>query len=415
MRAPRVGPDMGEPDLHLAVALDGAGWHPASWREPDARPRELFTAGYWADLVAEAERGLLDFVTIEDSLGLQSRTPVPAGRPHRPGPRPARRRAHRRPGRPADPAHRPGADRVATHTEPFHVSKAIATLDYVSTGRAGVRVQISHRPDEAALFGRRTVPPGLLDDDATRPRWPSSSTRPPTTSRSSAGCGTAGRTTPRSATPPPAGSSTATSCTTSTSRAAHFSRQGPVDHAAAAAGPAARRRARPPRRRRTGSPPAPPTSSSSPRATPPTPRRSWPTIRAEQDAAGRGGDDRCTSSPTSWSSSTSRRRPPRTARSGSTSSPAREYVSDARDLHRHAGRAGRPARWSGRRPGLTGFRLRPGALPARPRRDHPRPGARAAAPRRVPHRLRGRHPARAARPAPPRQPLRRRLTGGDPR
>lgn len=58
--------------LHLAVALDGTGWHPASWREPVARPREVFTAGYWADLVAEAERGLLDFVTIEDGLGPQS-------------------------------------------------------------------------------------------------------------------------------------------------------------------------------------------------------------------------------------------------------------------------------------------------------------------------------------------------------
>ena len=53
---------------------------------------------------------------------------------------------------------------VVTHTEPFHASKAIATLDYVSSGRAGVRVRISHRPDEAALFGRRTIPPGLLDD-----------------------------------------------------------------------------------------------------------------------------------------------------------------------------------------------------------------------------------------------------------
>ena len=65
------------PPLHLAVALDGAGWHPAAWREPDARPRELFTAGYWADLVTEAERGLLDLVTIEDALGLQSATRRP--------------------------------------------------------------------------------------------------------------------------------------------------------------------------------------------------------------------------------------------------------------------------------------------------------------------------------------------------
>ncbi|MBJ7387354.1 MAG: FMNH2-dependent monooxygenase, partial [Mycolicibacterium sp.] len=54
--------------FHLAVALDGTGWHPASWREADARPLDLLTARYWADLVAEAERGLLDFVTIEDGL-----------------------------------------------------------------------------------------------------------------------------------------------------------------------------------------------------------------------------------------------------------------------------------------------------------------------------------------------------------
>jgi alkanesulfonate monooxygenase SsuD/methylene tetrahydromethanopterin reductase-like flavin-dependent oxidoreductase (luciferase family) len=59
------------PALHLAVALDGAGWHPAAWREPDARPAGLFSPRYWADLAAEAERGLLDFVTIEDSLSLQ--------------------------------------------------------------------------------------------------------------------------------------------------------------------------------------------------------------------------------------------------------------------------------------------------------------------------------------------------------
>ena len=50
--------------LHLAVALDGTGWHPTAWREPDARPAELFTARYWVDVVQEAERGLLDFVTV---------------------------------------------------------------------------------------------------------------------------------------------------------------------------------------------------------------------------------------------------------------------------------------------------------------------------------------------------------------
>jgi alkanesulfonate monooxygenase SsuD/methylene tetrahydromethanopterin reductase-like flavin-dependent oxidoreductase (luciferase family) len=58
--------------LHLAVALDGAGWHPAAWREPSARPADLLTAGYWVDLARTAERGRLDLITFEDSFGLQS-------------------------------------------------------------------------------------------------------------------------------------------------------------------------------------------------------------------------------------------------------------------------------------------------------------------------------------------------------
>ncbi|MFI1170222.1 LLM class flavin-dependent oxidoreductase [Streptomyces melanogenes] len=144
--------------LHLAAALDGAGWHPAAWREPVSRPRELLTAAYWTDLVTEAERGLLDFVTIEDALGLQSshltepdeRTDQVRGRLD----------AVLIAARVAPLTRRIGVvpTVVATHTEPFHISKAIATLDYVSTGRAGLRVQIAPRPNEAAHFGRRTVP-----------------------------------------------------------------------------------------------------------------------------------------------------------------------------------------------------------------------------------------------------------------
>ncbi|MQY33715.1 Nitrilotriacetate monooxygenase component A [Streptomyces sp. RB17] len=143
--------------LHLAVALDGTGWHPASWREPVARPGDLFTAGYWADLVAEAERGLVDFVTIEDGLGLQSahfldpdeRTDQVRGRLD----------AVLIASRVAPLTRHIGLvpTVVVTHTEPFHISKAIATLDYVSAGRAGLRVRISARPNEAAHFGRRTI------------------------------------------------------------------------------------------------------------------------------------------------------------------------------------------------------------------------------------------------------------------
>jgi alkanesulfonate monooxygenase SsuD/methylene tetrahydromethanopterin reductase-like flavin-dependent oxidoreductase (luciferase family) len=155
-----------DPALHLAVALDGAGWHPAAWRESDARPKDLFTAAYWADLVAEAEHGLLDFVTIEDSLGLQSsdyseldqRTDQVRGRLD----------AVLIAARIAPLTSRIGLipTAVVTHTEPFHLSKAIASLDYVSTGRAGLRVQVSARPYEAELFGRRTFPPFRFEDFA---------------------------------------------------------------------------------------------------------------------------------------------------------------------------------------------------------------------------------------------------------
>ena len=165
-------PDSSTP-IHLAVALDGAGWHPAAWREADARPSELFEASYWADLVAEAERGLLDFVTIEDSLGLQSDDPfAPDDRTDRVRGRldavlVAARIAPRTSGIGLVPT------ATVTQTEPFHVSKSIATLDYVSTGRAGVRVQVSARYDVADHFGRRALPrlsPAAIADPAAQHR-----------------------------------------------------------------------------------------------------------------------------------------------------------------------------------------------------------------------------------------------------
>jgi alkanesulfonate monooxygenase SsuD/methylene tetrahydromethanopterin reductase-like flavin-dependent oxidoreductase (luciferase family) len=147
------------PQLHLAVALDGAGWHPAAWREPAARPSELFSAGYWVDLVAEAERGLLDFVTIDDSLALQStrrreldeRTDQVRGRLD----------AVLVAARVAPRTSAIGLVPVATttHTEPFHVSKSIATLDFVSNGRAGFQARVSATSFEARQFGRRQIDP----------------------------------------------------------------------------------------------------------------------------------------------------------------------------------------------------------------------------------------------------------------
>lgn len=151
---------MPSPELHLAVALDGTGWHPTAWREPDARPQEIFTAAYWAGLAREAERGLLDFITIEDALGLQSASRL-AGPDARTDQVRGRLDAVLIAARIAPLTAGIGIipTGTVTHTEPFHLSTALATLDYVSGGRAGWRAQLSSQPGQARHFGRREVPP----------------------------------------------------------------------------------------------------------------------------------------------------------------------------------------------------------------------------------------------------------------
>jgi len=162
----------GPEPLHLAVALDGTGWHPASWREPDARPTDLLSPRYWTDLVVEAERGLLDFVTIEDGLTLQSDDTFHVD--HRSDRVRGRLDAVLIASRVAPLTRHIGflPTAVVTHTEPFHLSKAIATLDYVSSGRGGVRVQLAPNPEAARHFGRRDIPElsrtTLAEPDARR-------------------------------------------------------------------------------------------------------------------------------------------------------------------------------------------------------------------------------------------------------
>lgn len=149
--------------LHLAVALEGYGWHPEAWRQsPGAEP--VTSGRYWSELAVTAERGLLDFLTFDDGLTPQRRRRPEidprwlAGRPD----------AVLVAARVAPLTRHIGLIPVATvtHTEPFHVSKAIATLDFVSRGRAGWQVRISSSPHEGQLFGRRDVTGVDLFDEA---------------------------------------------------------------------------------------------------------------------------------------------------------------------------------------------------------------------------------------------------------
>lgn len=140
------------PALHLGVAVDGAGRHPAAWRHPGATPGALFTAGYYVELARRAEAGVLDFIAFDDAMAVQSdRTDRVRGRLD----------ALSVAARVAPVTHHIGLipTVTTTHTEPFHTAKNVATLDWVSKGRAGWRVAVTETEAEAALFGRKHAAP----------------------------------------------------------------------------------------------------------------------------------------------------------------------------------------------------------------------------------------------------------------
>ncbi|MEC3955674.1 LLM class flavin-dependent oxidoreductase [Nocardia sp. CDC153] len=138
--------------LLLGLELSGTGAHPASWRRADSRAEELFDARYWVDALRAAEAAGIDLAFLPDSFALQSAGAL------------GRLDAVAVAARAAAPTRRIGLVPQAsvTHTEPFHLSKAIASLDFASHGRAGWEVVVG--VGEAALFGRKPE-----QDD--RSRW----------------------------------------------------------------------------------------------------------------------------------------------------------------------------------------------------------------------------------------------------
>ncbi|MED7954740.1 LLM class flavin-dependent oxidoreductase [Kitasatospora sp. NPDC058406] len=116
--------------LHLSAALDSPGH---------------VDAGHFTALAHLAERATLDFVTLDDSYTPEPRrldalatfarlAPVTGGLGLVP-------------------------TVTTTHTEPFHTSISVNTLDWVSEGRAGWLVGVSDTEAEAKAFGRKGTAP----------------------------------------------------------------------------------------------------------------------------------------------------------------------------------------------------------------------------------------------------------------
>ncbi|MFI9403898.1 LLM class flavin-dependent oxidoreductase [Nocardia sp. NPDC052316] len=139
---------MADTDFFLAVELAGTGIHPASWRRDDSRAEDLFTGAYWVDAVTAAEKAGVDAVFVPDSFGLQ-----PGG----PGATRGRLDAVAIAARVAAATRRIGLipQGAVTHTEPFHLAKAVQSLDFASLGRAGWEVTVSEGVEQARAFGRK--------------------------------------------------------------------------------------------------------------------------------------------------------------------------------------------------------------------------------------------------------------------
>lgn len=137
----------------LALELDGDGAHPAAWRAARHTPAELLTGDRIRSTVLAAESAGFHVATFADG-------PLSAGEAEIGGRLDAVQRAAFAGAITRSIVLVPEVDTV--YTEPFHVATQLASLDYVSGGRAGWLVAAATTEAEAAAVGREIVEgPGL--------------------------------------------------------------------------------------------------------------------------------------------------------------------------------------------------------------------------------------------------------------
>ncbi|WP_248924299.1 LLM class flavin-dependent oxidoreductase [Paenibacillus hamazuiensis] len=129
--------------LHLNAFLSATGHHESSWRHPQTQPERGLDIRYYQELAQTAERGLLDSLFLADGYAgrfgkLEPFTMLSAL---------------------AMVTERIGliATVGTTYNEPFHVARKFASLDYISSGRAGWNI-VTGAGSAAFNFGRAEHP-----------------------------------------------------------------------------------------------------------------------------------------------------------------------------------------------------------------------------------------------------------------
>jgi FMN-dependent oxidoreductase (nitrilotriacetate monooxygenase family) len=139
--------------LNLNVYLRNSGYHEAAWRVSSADPADVLHPRHYIELARTAERGVLDSIFLPDSPGV------------------AEFRSEFLPGAGLDPLQLLSAVAVATeqvgliatvsttYSFPWDVARRLATLDFLSDGRAGWNIVTTVEPAAAGNFGDQPHPP----------------------------------------------------------------------------------------------------------------------------------------------------------------------------------------------------------------------------------------------------------------
>ncbi|RXZ83134.1 LLM class flavin-dependent oxidoreductase [Paenibacillaceae bacterium] len=134
-----------------AMMFFPAGEHISSWRHPESDAQGQLDLNYYKKIVQTAERGKFDMFFYADELYVWDR--FESGISHANSIRP-------------EPFTLLGALAAATehiglaatisttYNEPYHIARKLATLDYLSNGRAAWNIVTSQTDEEARNFGR---------------------------------------------------------------------------------------------------------------------------------------------------------------------------------------------------------------------------------------------------------------------
>jgi N-acetyl-S-(2-succino)cysteine monooxygenase len=139
--------------LNLNAYLRNPGYHESAWKVQDADPATVLDIRGLIELAQIAERGIIDSIFLPDSPGT------------------AEFRSEYLPGMWFDPIQQLSAVAVATeriglvatgsttYSSPWDLARRIATLDFISHGRAGWNIVTTAEPAAARNFGQDPHPP----------------------------------------------------------------------------------------------------------------------------------------------------------------------------------------------------------------------------------------------------------------